>query len=932
MVGLATTLVEHLVGAGTSAPSSSSEQAGAGTGSSRMSVEMFRAKGKGKGAGMTPEEMEAHYAAKGKWKGKGKSKPSEDPVTEEDATDEAEESEEDSQELDPIEEGRDDDAEDGGGAEDGGETLSHPGTARGGGTSATGTPATAKTGATTTVEYGNATWPETPEDDGADDAAGSSSDAAPGTVEVEHAARVRANLELNGPTGTTMPLPTVEEETPEGDIATVNEEVPAGNNTVDEGVTADDNVPEGNDATEENPALVENEATADDEGGTTTGVNLLLHVRLPPRVDRQEGEHKMRPPSPPTRWDQRPPMVPQQQMGFQQYGGGKGGGKAQQFQVQYVPQGLQGQEARIRIAQMQQWQAICKLNAAMGMVPPRPVPTCLLRPPRPGFGVPGVDFSLELQPLQHEGLHGGGASSMGSHQGTTSKAAGAGGSTAMPMPRATGVGRRKFNGIPPRDNLESGRRRWVYSNAYAEGNWCGETSSSGGKANGITATATDDGGANDYDNGNHAGTRGQIDHGLRRVVRPPAPSDDPEVVQDVGGGVGAEASVVPALVAQEMMEGLKCPVSDRVALGTACQCGEEKCEKSSFCYALQKDGTATCQEMSRQDPSLLDLYGISKVGPRDGKDVGQINGRELKFHKKSASSGLRFFYSDNFRVYTGYSAARWELKVDGASCPSGMMAQDLHVIPGENPHRINGFGFHCKGVGKGNHKVTVHVGPSPGYEAAGRHDSYTGYGWGGDAAWHLEAQEIPEDYPLYHFKSGVNGDAKDSGVVHGRTLKFKKLYKDDSRLRLFYSDNLRAHSHGYGACRWIIRVDGQACKSGNIAGDVYVHPGDNPHRPRSFVGYCDDVSVGEHTVDVFIDHTPGYTCDGWTGWHPTGGAQYLLEAEEIPNPTSYPMLHYKMAHQADGRDSGVLTHYQLPSRKRVRAGSGTALIQLFQNQ
>eukprot|EP00435_Cladocopium_sp_Y103_P003398 s5381_g1.t1 len=27
-----------------------------------------------------------------------------------------------------------------------------------------------------------------------------------------------------------------------------------------------------------------------------------------------------------------------------------------------------------------------------------------------------------------------------------------------------------------------------------------------------------------------------IDHGLRRVVRPPAPSDDPEVVQDVGGG------------------------------------------------------------------------------------------------------------------------------------------------------------------------------------------------------------------------------------------------------------------------------------------------------------------------------------------------------------------------------------------------------------
>ena len=30
----------------------------------------------------------------------------------------------------------------------------------------------------------------------------------------------------------------------------------------------------------------------------------------------------------------------------------------------------------------------------------------------------------------------------------------------------------------------------------------------------------------------------------------------------------------------------------------------------------------------RQDPSLLDLYGISKVGPKDGRDAGPISGRE----------------------------------------------------------------------------------------------------------------------------------------------------------------------------------------------------------------------------------------------------------------------------------------------------------------
>ncbi|CAL1164493.1 unnamed protein product, partial [Cladocopium goreaui] len=69
---------------------------------------------------------------------------------------------------------------------------------------------------------------------------------------------------------------------------------------------------------------------------------------------------------------------------------------------------------------------------------------------------------------------------------------------------------------------------------------------------------------------------------------------------------------------------------------------------------------------------------------------------------------------------------------------------------------------HCRG--KGDHKVTVHVGPTPGYESAGRHDAYTGNGWGKGAAWHLEAQEIPADYQLYHFKSGAGADGRSSGV------------------------------------------------------------------------------------------------------------------------------------------------------------------------
>jgi hypothetical protein len=36
-------------------------------------------------------------------------------------------------------------------------------------------------------------------------------------------------------------------------------------------------------------------------------------------------------------------------------------------------------------------------------------------------------------------------------------------------------------------------------------------------------------------------------------------------------------------------------------------------------------------------------------------------------------------------------------------------------------------------------QAAPHVGPR--YESAGRHDAYTGHGWGKNAAWHLEAQE-----------------------------------------------------------------------------------------------------------------------------------------------------------------------------------------------
>eukprot|EP00435_Cladocopium_sp_Y103_P050447 s70_g15.t1 len=512
MVDLATTLVEHLEGGGGSTGASSSgEQAGAGTGSSRMSVEMLRAKG-GKKGGLTAEEVEAHYAAKGKRK--GKSKPVEDPATDEAATDEAEESEESPQGLDPIVEGRDDDAEDGGGVADGAETLSHPGTGTG---------------------HGNNGYND--HSDNRDDG---------------HRANLPPELEI-APTGTTMvPLPTVDEEVPADD-----------NTTAGDNATADDNAPEENNTPENDDIPAENEVPVNDEADHGTAGTLEEEEQpRPPRVHREEGEHGMGPP--PTRWDQGdpscPPRMPQKggkggqvllhgqrpQQGAQpwfQQCGGKGAGLVQQPYMQRGPPGPRGQDARILQAQAQQWEAICKLNAAMGMLPPRPVPVQLLRPPTPGVGIPGVDYSIALRPLPplpppSEERHHGGVM-------TTSKAAGTTQRTTWTSSTITGAEAAASGGNPPvqevRPMASAPRQQMMgvpmtmttATTQAPEARSCGTT-----LAHMIRMTT-------ELRTGTMA-PRPISPVGLRTVVRPhglamdcsgaAAHSDDPEVVQDDGDG------------------------------------------------------------------------------------------------------------------------------------------------------------------------------------------------------------------------------------------------------------------------------------------------------------------------------------------------------------------------------------------------------------
>ena len=51
------------------------------------------------------------------------------------------------------------------------------------------------------------------------------------------------------------------------------------------------------------------------------------------------------------------------------------------------------------------------------------------------------------------------------------------------------------------------------------------------------------------------------------------------------------------------------------------------------------------------------------------------------------------------------------------------------------------------------------------------------------------------------------------------------------------------------------------------------------HRPSTFVGYCESLAAGSHTLQVFVGPVPGTAlADCFTDWNDT---RWVLEAEEV---------------------------------------------------
>jgi len=129
-------------------------------------------------------------------------------------------------------------------------------------------------------------------------------------------------------------------------------------------------------------------------------------------------------------------------------------------------------------------------------------------------------------------------------------------------------------------------------------------------------------------------------------------------------------------------------------------------------------------------------------GPMDNTDVGQIKSRVLRFTKAKTNTKIRISYTDNLRIVGTTKACRWEIRVDGRSCPNQTLIYDVHVQSVQTL-RVSTVVGYCSGVAAGSHTIGIWVGNSP--NDPGSAHSYTGSdchtGWN-NSTWVIEAEEV----------------------------------------------------------------------------------------------------------------------------------------------------------------------------------------------
>ena len=111
-----------------------------------------------------------------------------------------------------------------------------------------------------------------------------------------------------------------------------------------------------------------------------------------------------------------------------------------------------------------------------------------------------------------------------------------------------------------------------------------------------------------------------------------------------------------------------------------------------------------------------------------------VSGREITINKSSKDTKLRLLYMNNLRVTGNGASCSWEIKVDGQSCPSGIIRGDRHVAGSENTHRFHAIIGYCDNLSAGSHKIQAYVS-----QLGSSADCYTG--WADGSSWTLMSEE-----------------------------------------------------------------------------------------------------------------------------------------------------------------------------------------------
>jgi len=288
---------------------------------------------------------------------------------------------------------------------------------------------------------------------------------------------------------------------------------------------------------------------------------------------------------------------------------------------------------------------------------------------------------------------------------------------------------------------------------------------------------------------------------------------------------------------------------------------------------------------------------MRRIG-NDGRDRGVVNGRNMNFKKRSASSQIRITWATNLRARNrnnnGGAHCDWEVQIDNRSCSKpSKIGVSMHSMLNDNDHIPAEVVGWCSNIGAGSHSLRVYV-----TNHGGHSDCYTG--WESHdfmEVWEPTAQE--QSMITYMQRVGTDNGSDSSNNLLATSFVKKS---SSSNVRILYYDNLRVYRGGW--CRWEVRVDGKSCPA-PLAGSIHTQNNDNDHYPATIVGECPGLKAGKRNINIWVRRSSG-SVDCHTGWTPGLRVMHALIEVRESRPSSGAKLtvaRLTVKNNSDGRDA-----------------------------